>query len=285
MLKGRLGLDDTRVPQKSRNGLIYIERARVAIDIGSLVIAFDEKEEQVELPYQRINALLLGPGTTITHDAVRHLSTHGTAISFVGTDGTRLYTAPPIFERDADLARKQATYWASPTTRMLVAKRMYAKRFGETPRTNHEAALRGMEAARIKRFYEIAAQNVGITWHGRRYDRANPTAADVPNQAINHAVTALESCAAIAVQATATLPPLGFMHEDSAKSWVLDLCDLYRTSLTVPIAFQCAKAHIDETNKAEGETLDRRIRRAVSRYVRDTSFIDTIIDDIKEMLA
>jgi signal transduction histidine kinase len=36
MLKGRLGLDDTRVPQKSRNGLVYVERARMAIDTGSL---------------------------------------------------------------------------------------------------------------------------------------------------------------------------------------------------------------------------------------------------------
>ena len=33
---------------------------------------------------------------------MRHLSAHGTCIAFVGVDGTRLYTAPPIFERDAD---------------------------------------------------------------------------------------------------------------------------------------------------------------------------------------
>jgi hypothetical protein len=36
MLKGRLGLDDARVPQKPRNGLIYVERARVAVETGSL---------------------------------------------------------------------------------------------------------------------------------------------------------------------------------------------------------------------------------------------------------
>src|SRR5262249_60816809 len=129
MLKGRLGLDDTRVPQKSRNGLVYVERARVAVETGSLVLVFDEMGETIELPYQRINALLLGPGTTVTHDAVRHCSAHGTAIAFVGTDGTRIYTAPPIFDRDADLARRQATYWASTTTRVMVAKRMYSKRF------------------------------------------------------------------------------------------------------------------------------------------------------------
>ena len=60
MLKGRLGIDEARIPQKSRNGLVYVERCRVAIDNGSMILAFDEAEEQLELPYQRLNALLLG---------------------------------------------------------------------------------------------------------------------------------------------------------------------------------------------------------------------------------
>jgi CRISPR-associated protein Cas1 len=281
VLKGRLGLDDTRVPQKSRNGLVYVERARVAVDTGSLVLVFDEVGETIELPYQRINALLLGPGTTVTHDAVRHCSAHGTAIAFVGTDGTRIYTAPPIFDRDADLARRQATYWAVTTTRVMVAKRMYSKRFGEIPRTNNLDSLRGMEASRIKTAYELIAAEVGITWRGRRYDRGAPDKADLPNQAINHAVTALEACVAIAVQATATLPPLGFLHEQSAKSFVLDICDLYRTTVMVPIAFRCVKKF---ANAGVGP-LDREVRRAVSRHVRETGFVDTVIDDIKEILA
>lgn len=91
----------------------------------------------------------------------------------------------------------------------------------------------------------------------------------------------MEACVAIAVQATGTLPPLGFLHEDSAKSWVLDLCDLYRTTVTVPIAFECVKRQ----RQQPGETLDRLCRRAVSRHVRDKAFIDTVITDIKEILA
>lgn len=281
MLKGRLGLDEARIPQKSRNGLIYVERCRLTIDNGSLVLAFDEKAEQLELPYQRLNAILMGPGSTITHDAVRHCAAHGTCIAFVGNDGTRLYTAPPLFERDSTLARQQATWWASETTRIMVAKRMYAKRFGETPRVTSLDSLRGMEAARIKRSYELIAAQVGITWRGRRFDRNNPTDADLPNQAINHVVTALEACVAIAVQATGTLPPLGFLHEDSAKSWVLDLCDLYRTTVTVRLAFDCVK-HVEQ---GAADSLDRLCRRAVSRHARKSGFIDTVIDDIKEVLV
>lgn len=281
MLRGRLGIDAARIPQKSRNGLLYVERCRVAIDNGSLVLAMDEIAEIVALPYQKLNAILLGPGTTVTHDAVRHCSRHGTCLIFVGTEGTRLYSAPPIFDRDADLARKQATWWAGASTRVMVAKRMYGKRFGETPRTNDANALRGMEAARIKRAYELIAQQHGVPWRGRRYERASPENTDIPNMAINHAVTALEACVHVAVQATATLPPLGFMHEDSAKSWVLDLCDLYRTTVTVPIAFRCARDHLRQGD----ESLDRRVRRAVSEHIRKTGFVDVVIDDIKELLA
>ncbi|HYE00985.1 MAG TPA: type I-E CRISPR-associated endonuclease Cas1e [Alphaproteobacteria bacterium] len=281
MLKGRLGLDAARIPQKSRNGLIYVERCRLAIDNGSLVLTFDEKGEMLELPYQRLNAILLGPGSAITHDAVRHCSAHGTCLAFVGVEGSRLYTAPPLFDRDSELARQQAIRWASEATRIAVAKRMYAKRFGETPRATSLDSLRGMEAARIKRSYELIARQIGVAWHGRRFDRANPEGDDLPNQAINHVVTALEAGVAIAVQATGTLPPLGFLHEDSAKSWVLDLCDLYRTTVTVPIAFRCAK----RAAAGSAETLDRLCRRAVSDHMRESGFIDTVIDDIKELLA
>lgn len=281
MLKGRLGIDEARIPQKSRNGLLWVERCRLEIDNGSLVLVFDRAGGVVELPYQRLNAILLGPGTTITHDAVRHCSAHGTCLAWVGTDGTRIYTAPPIFERDSALARQQATYWAHPKTRGLVAKRMYAKRFGEVPRTDDPAVLRGMEAARIKAAYRLEAQRQRLPWKARRYDRSDPEAADIPNQAINHVVTALEAAVAIAVHATATLPPLGFLHEESGKAWVLDLCDLYRTTVTIPLAFACAKRFLRDPSV----TLDRLARRAVSKHVRETAFVDRVIDDIKELLA
>jgi len=62
---------------------------------------------------------------------------------------------------------------------------------------------------------------------------------------------------------------------------VLDICDLYRIVVTVPIAFRCVKKFFPTGT----EPLDREVRRAVSRHVRETAFVDTVIDDIKEILA
>ena len=78
------------------------------------------------------------------------------------------------------------------------------------------------------------------------------------------------------------MPPLGFLHEDSAKSWVLDLCDLYRTTVTVPIAFACAKEY---RQRVPSNPRPAGAGGAVSRHVRETGFVDTVIDDIKELLA
>jgi len=281
VLKGRLGIDEARIPQKSRNGVFYVQRARVAIDNGSLILCYDDKGETVEIPYQSLNAILLGPGTSVTHDAVRHLSKHGTALIFVGTGGTRIYSAPPIFDRDSTLARQQARYWGTEAGRMTVALRMYAKRFGEQPRVKTVEELRGMEAARIRASYELTASRMGVEWNGRKFDRKRPGDGDIPNQAINHVVTCVEALATVAVQATGTIPQLGFIHEDSAKSWLLDVCDLYRTIVTVPLAFKVAR----EFPKQHALTIDRVVRRECVAHFKAAGLIDQMIDDIKEMLA
>lgn len=283
MLKGRLGLDKARIPHKSRNGLVFLEYCRLSIDNGSLTILRENTGEELELPYQAVSAVLLGPGTSITQDAIRHLSAHGTAILAVGTGGSRHYTAPPIFEREAEWAQKQAIYFASESTRLMVARRMYQKRFGETPHATSMDALRGMEAARIKRAYDLLATQEKITWSGRRFDRTNPDDADMPNQAINHAVTALEAAVSIAVAATGTIPQLGFLHEAPGIGWTLDLCDLYRTTITVPIAFRAVR-EIKE-GRHPGQRLERVVRRMMATHIQDAGVIDTAIDDIKEILA
>ena len=124
--------------------------------------------------------------------------------------------------------------------RMAVARRMYALRLGEVLPHRDIAVLRGIEGARMKETYRISAERAGIRWNGRRYDRGNPTAADLPNQALNHASSAIEGAAAIAVAATATIPQLGFVHEDSGQSFVLDIADLVRDTVTIPCAFKAA---------------------------------------------
>lgn len=123
------------------------------------------------------------------------------------------------------------------------------------------------------------ADKYGIEWNGRIYDRANPDATDLPNQAINHAATAVQAAAAIAVQALAALPPLGFIHEDSGQSFVLDIADLFRDSITLQIAFTAAKQAAQSD-----QTVDRLVRREAATVFRKQQVIGSMIDRIKQVL-
>jgi CRISPR-associated protein Cas1 len=141
--------------------------------------------------------------------------------------------------------------------------------------------LRGIEGARVKEIYRLTAERIGIRWNGRHYDRADPLAADLPNQALNHAASAVEAAAAIAVAATAAIPQLGFIHEDSGQSFILDIADLFRDELTVPCAFKAALA----AERRPGESIERLARRAVGERLRREQVIPAMIDRIKSLFA
>ncbi|MBN9072812.1 MAG: type I-E CRISPR-associated endonuclease Cas1 [Rhizobiales bacterium] len=283
MLSGRLGLDTARIPHADRHGLVWLDRGRLEVEDGCLrfvtaggILAAGD----YQLPHQSISAVLLGPGSSVTHDALRLLARHGCILCAVGTDGVRLYTAPPLAPDTSALARRQVAQWSEKGARQEVARRMYALRFGEIVRTRDIEVLRGMEGARIKRAYELAAERFGVPWRGRRYDRANPDAADLANQALNHAALTMQAAAAIAVAATGTIPQLGFIHEDSGQSFVLDIADLRRHDLVLEVAFGAAK------EAALGrETVDRLVRRRAGDTFRRKGVVPQMIDAIKTVLG
>jgi CRISPR-associated protein Cas1 len=127
----------------------------------------------------------------------------------------------------------------------------------------------------------IIDQKYGVTWKGRRYDRQNPLAADLPNQAINHAATFVEAAADIAVAAVGALPPLGFIHEDSSNAFTLDIADLWRTEVTLPLAFSVA-ARVEKNPLLK---LERELRFEAARWFRKHKLIPSMIERIKELLT
>ncbi len=176
-------------------------------------------------------------------------------------------------------ARAQVKLWADAESRMEVARAMYAIRFGEIVRTRDIEVLRGQEGARIKRSYQLAAERFGIDWRGRHYDRQSPDNGDLANQAINHAGAAVSAAAAAAVAAMGAIPQLGFVHEDSGQSFVLDIADLYRHDLLLDIAFGAVKEAVE---RAEG--IERTTRRRAAKMMRQRGLIPSMIDRIKMLL-
>ncbi len=283
MLKGRLGLESARVAHADRHGLVYLDRGALKVEDGCLLFSSGGGSLEAgdyQLPHQTVSSILLGPGSTVSHDALRIAARHGTAIVAVGEDGTRIYTAPPLGPDSSALARAQARLWADEQARLDVARRMYAVRLGSVLPHRDIAVLRGIEGARVKESYKLVAESFGVRWSGRRYDRSAPTAADAANQAINHASSVVQSAAAIAVMALGALPQLGFIHEDSGQSFVLDIADLFREQLTLPLAFSVAK----RMASGDDRPIERLVRQAAAVRFRREATIDKMMTRVKEIL-
>ena len=232
------------------------------------------------IPFQTLSMILLGPGSTVSHDALRLMARHGTALVAVGEDGVRCYTAPPLMPDSSEIARRQMRAWGDPDgSRITIARRMYAMRLGELVPHTAIDILRGIEGARMRQTYKNLAQQYGIQWRGRRYDRNKPLAADIPNQAINHASVAVTSAAVIAVMAVGAIPQLGFIHEHSGDAFALDIADLFRDTVLLPAAFKSAKAVMADPKL----DIERQARRTAGEMLRSQRVVSKMIDRIKKL--
>ncbi len=284
MLKGRLGLESARVPQADRHGLLWLGRGNLYVDDGTLRFLSGGSDNMpvgdYAIPFQMLSVILLEPGTTITHDSLRLLARHGTGLVAVGEGGVRYYASMPFGPDRSARARAQARAWADPSRRIRLARRMYAWRMGEVVPNSDIAVLRGIEGARVKETYRLLAAQFGLEWRGRRYDREHPDVADQQNQAINHASSAVYAAASVAVAVTGTIPQLGFVHEESGLAFVLDIADLFRETVTLPVAFGAVREHL---HQREGRGLEWAVRRLAGREIRRGRVVSAMIDRIKEL--
>jgi len=288
MFKGRLGLDSAKVPHADRAGLLYLARGALTVRDGTLAFLQGPATDadaltpgDYAIPLQAVSTILLGPGSTVSHDALRLLAHARTALAAVGEYGVRLYTAPPLIPDRSGLARVQARLWADDDMRIMIARRMYAMRLGEILPHRELDGLRGIEGARMKESYRLLAKSIGIDWKGRHHERDNPTGTDLPNQALNHASSAVEAAAAIAVAATATIPQLGFIHEDAGQSFVLDIADLYRVAVTISCAFKAAKL----CTLRPTDNIERATRRLTGETLARDQVIPEMIERIKKLIG
>ena len=288
MLRGRLGLETARIPHADRHGLLWLARGALTVRDGTLRFerqagpdaASGLETGEYGIPFQSLSMILLGPGSTVSHDALRLMARHGTGLVAVGQDGVRCYTAPPLMPDTSDLARKQMQVWADKDGgRITIAKKMYALRLGEVLPQQDLPALRGVEGARMKRTYQTLAQRYGISWQRRRYDRSDPMWADIPNQAINHASVAVTSAAVIAVTAVGAIPQLGFIHEHSGEAFALDVADLFRDTILLPAAFQSAREVMDQPHL----DIERHTRLTTGKLLRTERVISKMIDRVKAL--
>src|SRR5690554_5875285 len=184
---------------------------------------------------------MLGPGTSITHAAVKTLAESGCLVIWCGEQGIRFYAQGMGETRSASRLLHQATLYADPELRSHVVVRLYRMRFIEDlPSSLTLQQLRGREGSRVREAYARASEASGVPWTGRSYDRNNWSNADPVNKALSVANSCLYGICHAAIVSLGYSPGLGFIHTGKLLSFVYDIADLYKVEITIPTAFHAA---------------------------------------------
>jgi len=169
---------------------LYVEHCR--IDQEDKAIAIHDAGGKTPVPCAVLSLLMLGPGTAITHAAVRTLSENGCLIMWCGEEAVRFYAIGMGETRSSRNLLAQARVWADPASRLAVVVRMYRMRFDETiPDQLTLEELRGREGIRVRQAYAAASRETGIAWEGRSYRSSNWRSADPVNRALSCANSCL----------------------------------------------------------------------------------------------
>ena len=267
-------LDLHRVSE--RVSTLYVERSHVDRAENAIVVV--NKARTVRVPAAYVASLMLGPGTRITHAAMRLLSDSGTAVSWVGESGVRMYAHGLGPSRSGSVALSQAHLVSHKVERLGVARRMYAMRFpGEDVSTATMQELRGREGARVKRIYRAESERTGVEWRRRTYKSGDAFAAgDDINRALSAAHACLYALSHAAIVGVGAVPSLGFVHTGSAVSFVLDIADLYKAEYSIPVAFDAV---------ANGQCDEADVRYAMRERFNDGRLLKRIVGDILGLLG
>ncbi len=277
----RLFIQVTRasLPQvKDRYPFIYLERGRLEIDDASIKW-IDSERNVVRLPIATINCLLLGPGTSLTHEAVKVAAQANCSICWVGEDSLLFYACGQSPTADSRNLREQMKLAADSKKSLEIARRMFARRFPDAELQGKSLKeLMPMEGNRIRNLYEQKAQEYGVGWKGRSYTPGKFQMGDVTNQVLTSCNAALYGILSSAVHSMGYSPHIGFIHSGSPLPFIYDMADLYKEYLCIDLAFAVTLDMAGRYNK-------HKVSAAFRQRVIEYDLLAKIGPDIGEMLG
>ena len=271
-------MDDLHELPKFRDALSFLYLEHVRIEQEEKSIAFWDANGKTPVPVAGLSVLMLGPGTNITHAAIRALADNNCLVIWCGEQNVRFYSFGMGGTRSSAALLRQARLVSDEALRLEVVKRMYRMRFHERLAADLTVQqLRGMEGIRVREAYARASRDTGVPWGGRSYDRKDWRSTDPVNRALSAANSCLYGVCHAATLSVGYSPALGFIHTGKQLSFVYDIADLYKVELTIPLAFRTAAENPQD--------LERHVRLQCRDVFRESRLIQRIIPDIRRALG
>jgi CRISP-associated protein Cas1 len=270
-------MHDLHALPKVRDSWSYLYVEHCKIDQDAKAIALHDDTGKTAIPCTALTLLMLGPGTSVTHAAIRVLAENGCLVLWTGEDGVRMYAQGMGETRGAARLLHQAHLFADPVAHQKVVTTMYRMRFADhIPPEFTLQQLRGLEGVRVRDSYAHASRETGVPWTGRSYRRDDWANADPINRALSAANSCLYGICHAAIVSAGYSPGLGFIHTGKMLSFVYDIADLYKATISIPVAF--------EQTAVGSERLESRVRHACRDWFHKERLLEKIIPDIDHAL-
>ena len=222
---------------RDRYPFVYLEHGRLEVDDSSIKWISAE-HEIFRIPVATVSTLLLGPGTSVTHEAVKVLAETNCSVCWVGEDSLRFYAVGQSPTATTYNLKKQITLATDPEKSLTVARKMFAYRFpAEEIAHKNLKELMTLEGSRVKQLYIELAKKYFVNWQGRVYKVGDFQLSDITNQLITSANTALYALISSIIYSLGLSPHIGFIHSGSPLPFVYDIADLYKAELVFDLAF------------------------------------------------
>ncbi len=269
---------DTLPQVKDKFPFIYLERGRLEIDDSSLKW-LDAEGNVVRLPVATINTILLGPGTSLTHEAVKTAAAANCAICWVGEDSLLFYAAGFVPTANTRNFKKQIQLASGRNTSLQVARNMFQRRFPCDDLSGKSLKeMMGIEGSRVRQLYETKANEYGVGWKGRKFTPGKFQMGDMTNRILTSTNAALYGILCSSIHAMGYSPHIGFIHSGSPMPFVYDIADLYKEDLTIDLAFSL-------TRKMAGQYDKHIVSSAFRERVIEMDLLKRVGKDISELMG
>mgnify|MGYP003939558881 CR=1 FL=1 len=253
---------------------IYVEHAIIEQDNFSIKII--KENEEIPIPCASLTVLFLGPGTSITHAAIKSLAKYGCLVVWCGDKITRFYASGIGETQSSKNLLQQVKCFSNNDLHLEVVRRMYKCRFGEINTEDMSLQqLRGLEGAKVRASYIQLSKMFGVKWNGRKYNKDSE-----PEDEINRAISITNNMLYGVVQGVLVSlgysPAIGFIHTGRMLSFVYDIADIYKFESSIIAAFEVvAKKSYDENS------FQKELRITFRKYLKTQNIVKKMIKDLE----
>lgn len=267
------------IPQvKDKYPFVYLEHGRLEIDDSS-VKWIEATGHVISIPCATVNTILLVPGTSVTHAAIKSMSESNCTVCWIGSDSLLYYATGETPTANTYNLKKQISLYSNSKKKLETARTLFSFRFPDLElKEKSLSEMMGMEGYRVKELYKKVAEKYEIPWDGRNYIPGKINLSDTTNKILTCCNVALYGILLSVVHALGFSPRIGFIHSGCPLPFVYDIADLYKPEVSIDLAFKLTK-------EMGGEYIKDVVADAFRERLCNNNILERSVKDIGKIMG